>query len=401
MTPKQQKQITIIALILSALFIFSLAGRREGSMPVVNQTVRLAGPVLATAVATTETLPVEISSIVAPETPAAEINATSVTATEPSLSEQLYLKFFLLIRQYKEDDAIVVLREILKNNPNDLRAQGLLSDLYYKKDRLSEAILIWEKIVHDDPLNQPVRALLEKGRQELKAHELFTHETTRHFTIKFEGAENRNLYRDVLENLEEAYREVGRALSFYPAEEVIVFLYTNQQFFDVTRAPAWAGGLFDGKIRIPSLGYETQKARLREVIFHEYVHSVVQRMTDSGAVRTENTQRVPIWLNEGLAQYLEPSDKKKNINARLTKTGLIPLSQLHHSFMGLNASQAAIAYDESLSAVSFLIDEFGLWRLKRLLEELGQNGNIDEAMRSTLLISYEQFQLRWQSSLQH
>jgi tetratricopeptide (TPR) repeat protein len=321
-----------------------------------------------------------------------------------SSSEQLYHKLFLLIREHKEEDAMKVLRKIVQQTPNDLRAHTLLAELYYKKDELPQAISHWEKIVHEYPTHQQARTLLEKARQEMKAHESFRHEMTRHFTIKFEGSENRHLYRTVLESLEEAYRDVGRALSFYPPEEVIVFLYTNQQFFDVTRAPTWSGGLFDGKIRIPARGYENQTDRLRDILFHEYVHAVVHRMTDSGTDQSGNTARVPIWLHEGVAQYFEPSDKRSRVNARLVAwahgNGLIPLSQLHGSFMGLNGPQATIAYDESLSAVSFLVDQFGVWRLKRLLEELAQNGDMDEAMRNTLLISYEQFQLRWKSRIE-
>ena len=162
-----------------------------------------------------------------------------------------------------------------------------------------------------------------------------------------------------MDTLEEAYGEVGRAILFYPTEEILVFLYTDQQFFDVTRAPAWAGGLFDGKIRIPTKGSETQINRLRVILFHEYVHAAIHQMTRQGGQQAA----VPTWLHEGVAQYFESSGRRggrpveDSMKAWIKQggiTGIIPLSQLHGSFMGANHPDAArLIYDESLSAVHF------------------------------------------------
>jgi hypothetical protein len=248
--------------------------------------------------------------------------------------------------------------------------------------------------------------LLEKAEREQKTQTAFVHESTRHFTIKFEGAESRSLYKIVLDTLEEAYGEVGRALLFYPTEEILVFLYTDQQFFDVTRAPAWSGGLFDGKIRIPTKGSETETDRLRTILFHEYVHAAIHQMTMQGG----RPAAVPTWLHEGVAQYFESSGARggRNVDGRLkpwvkqggTK-GLVPLSQLHGSLMGVNHPDAVrLIYDESLSAVQFLVNRFGMWRLKMLLEDIGTKQNLDEAMQSALLVSYAQFQSKWEESLQ-
>jgi tetratricopeptide (TPR) repeat protein len=319
--------------------------------------------------------------------------------------DSFYNEVSLLARQGKESEAIKMLNQRIESHPKDLNAYNLLGTLYYQKDQLPDAILAWKKVIDADPANKVVLANLEKATREMEVHSGFTHEMTRHFTIKFEGAENRYLYQTVLGILEEAYGEVGRALRFYPDQEVIVFLYTNQQFFDVTRAPAWSGGIFDGKIRLPSKGFENQMDRLRATLVHEYVHAVVHQMTHQEAGVGKGGVDVPTWLHEGIAQYLESVRDINSVNSRL-KLGMkggelwAALPLLHGSFMGFNNIQAAIAYDESLSAVAFLVDEFGIWRLKMLLEELARQGNMDEAMRSALLISYDQFQSRWHASLE-
>ena len=317
----------------------------------------------------------------------------------------LYEKVTLLLRQQKEGDAIRVLNEIIQMVPSDLQAHTLLGDLYYKRDQVDKAIFVWEKMLKNDPANERIQFLLEKARRERDTQTKFVHESTRHFTIKFEGAESRSLYKTVLDILEEAYGEVGRALLFYPTEEIIVFLYTDQQFFDVTRAPAWTGGIFDGKIRIPTKGSETRLPVLRRILFHEYVHAMLHQMRKGGTSRVGEFP-IPTWLNEGVAQYFEPESRERTreLNARLQPwiklDGIVPLSQLHGSFLGVNDPRiAALIYDESLSAVSFLVGRFGIWRLKMLLEDLPTKQNLDEAMQSALLVSYENFQSNWEDAL--
>ncbi len=324
-------------------------------------------------------------------------------AANSSPDETPYDKVSRLIASRKNSEAIKTLNEMIKISPNDNRAYGLLGDLYYKQDQLPEAISAWKKILEKEPSNERIKSALEKAQREQVAHKAFTHESTRHFTIKFEGAENRSLYKFVLDTLEGAYGEVGRALLFYPTEEVIVFLYMDQDFFDVTRAPSWSGGLFDGKIRIPTKGFETKTDQLRKTLFHEYVHAVIHQMTDRGVSKNA----VPVWLNEGVAQYFEPFGNRsegrgvlKSLLKQKGKDGVIPLSQLQGSFMGIGDPIAVqLAYDESLSAVQFLVGRFGMWRLKMLIEDLAVKQDIDAAMQSALLTSFADFASQWEDGL--
>jgi len=318
-----------------------------------------------------------------------------------SLNQKLYEKLSTLTRQNRDEEAIEILQKIIKQDPNDLRAYTLLGELYYQNDRLSQAIEAWEKVLEADPFNEGIKTMLGKAQRERRTHGEFTHEVTRHFRIKFEGSENRDLYKTVLDTLEEAYNEVGKTLSYYPDHEIIVFLYTEQQFFDVTRAPAWTGGIFDGKIRIPARGYEDHLGRLRQILFHEYAHAVIHQMTGQGVsgVDRKVDSGVPTWLHEGIAQYMEPDGTQDSVDPRLekwVKQGVfLELSRLQGSFLGFNTQLAGLAYDESLSAVKFLIDEFGPYSAQRLLTALAHQKTMDEAMRDAIFISYEEFQTRW------
>ncbi len=319
--------------------------------------------------------------------------------------QKLYEKVSTLTHQNRDEEAIEILQKMIKQDPNDLRAYTLLGELHYQNDRLPQAIEAWEKVLEIDPFNEGLKAMLAKAQRERKAHSEFTHEVTRHFRIKFEGSENRDLYKTVLDTLEEAYNEVGKVLSFYPDHEIIVFLYTEQQFFDVTRAPAWSGGIFDGKIRVPAKGYEDYLGRLRQILFHEYTHAAIHQMTQPGAskVGRKMASGVPTWLHEGIAQYMEPDGMQENVDLRLekwVKQGVfLDLWRLQGSFLGFNTQLAGLAYDESLSAVKFMIDEFSPYSVQKLLTALAQQKDMDEAMREAIFISYEEFQTRWEEHL--
>ncbi len=279
-------------------------------------------------------------------------------------------------------------------DPKSPLAYQYLGELAYRKDDLEGAASFWGKAVELDPANEDLRARLERIRKEHKTEKDFNRDVTSHFLAKYEGREKIEAGKIVLRILEDAYGEVGKGLSYYPDHEIQVILYSNQQFQEVTDAPGWSGGVYDGKIRIPIGGIEQETPGLRRILYHEYTHAVVRSITP----------RCPTWLNEGLAQYFEGRDidpRQKELLSRIATAGKLPaLSSLEGSFMGLNGSQAQLAYLMSLSSVKYLIDSFGLYRAKSVLEELGSGADSGKAINNGLTISYEDFDRGWKRSLE-
>jgi tetratricopeptide (TPR) repeat protein len=278
--------------------------------------------------------------------------------------------------------------------PKEATAYQVLGELYYRKDDLETAVSYWEKAAVLNPSNAALRTRLERVRKEQRAEKDFNRDVTSHFLIKYEGREKIEAGRIVLRVLEDAYGVVGRALSYYPDREIQVILYSGQQFQEVTDAPGWSGGIFDGKIRMPVGGIEEETAGLKRLLYHEYTHAVVHAIT----------LRVPTWLNEGLAQYFEGREidgRERELLRKIARAGKLPsLANLEGSFMGLSGGQAEHAYLFSLSAVQYMVDSFGMYRVKAVLDGLATGAGVDKAISDNVMLSYEEFERGWKRSLE-
>jgi hypothetical protein len=279
-------------------------------------------------------------------------------------------------------------------NPDAALTYQFLGEIYYRKDDLETAAQYWEKAVERDASNTALRTRLDRIRREHNAEKDFNRDVTSHFLIKYEGREKIEAGRIILRILEDAYGELGRALSYYPDQEIQVILYSGQQFKEVTDAPGWIGGVFDGKIRLPVGGIETESPGLRKLLYHEYTHAVVRALAP----------RCPTWLNEGLAQYFEGREIGPEFQSglrRMAKEGrLLTLSSLEGSFINLGSVQGPYAYLISLSSVRYMVDSFGMYRVRTILDELGKGANIGKAVSGGIMISYEEFERGWTQSLE-
>lgn len=306
---------------------------------------------------------------------------------------------------HRDDEAIAVLQRATKVDPSNSRVHEFLGELYDRRNDLHRAADSYRQALALSPNNAVVAARVGRLDRERARQDPFVQAVTRHFTIQFDGRENRELSRTALGILEEAYGEVGRTLGYFPAEATTVILYSQQQFQDITRLPQWAGAVFDGKIRVPTDGYESRPEVFRRILYHEYVHAWIHAKTGGAFGRVADLQapRVPVWLHEGLAQYFEPSSSREVGDDRLAgaarRDALIPLSSLEGSFMSFGVDQAAVAYAQSRSVVAYLIDRYGMDRVDRLLDQLADHQPIDAACREAFSMPCDRVQNAWQEAL--
>ncbi len=270
--------------------------------------------------------------------------------------------------------------------PNSADSYAVLGFVQYASDRTRDAIRSWKRSLALRP-DATVQAHLDKAEREMKAEADFTERATSHFTLHYEGHESSEaLRRSILLTLEAAYNDLSQQLGVSPRENISVFLFTDQAFFDVTQAPSWSAALNDGKLRIPIRGLDSVTPDLARVLKHELAHSFINQISHG---------RCPQWLHEGLAQVLEPrtlGGTGRQMARLFAANRQIPLNMLEGSFAQFSSLEAGLAYAESLAAAQYINETYGMSDFHRILERLGDGNSVEVTLRSTIHADYARLQ---------
>jgi tetratricopeptide (TPR) repeat protein len=252
---------------------------------------------------------------------------------------------------------------------------------YYGMNKLDEAVAEWKKALALRP-DAEVKAALEKAERDKKEEESYKENESSHFKLRYNGAAEPALARDVLRTLEGHFAAIESELDFSPPESIGVILYTQQAFEDITRAPAWAGALNDGRIRAPVQGLTAVDAELSRVLKHELTHSFVQQKTHG---------RAPTWIQEGLAQWMEGARSSENAIALAqiyTEGKGLSLGRLEGTWTGMNRDTAQYAYAWALANIEFIVQSGGMSDLERILDKIGSGVSAEQAIREVLRSDY-------------
>lgn len=288
----------------------------------------------------------------------------------------------------RSDAAMSLLKHAIEYDPKFVSAMVLLAQVAYQSADLDLALRTMEKAAALAPADRRIAQQLEQWRKESAVHSSLEEKAGTHFNVLYEGSTDRALGNHVAAVLESAYWRIGQTLSIYPSETLNVILYTNRQFRDITRAPAWAGGGYDGRIRLPVGGALRSPKSLERVVTHEFVHAVI---------RTATSDNVPTWVNEGLASYLEGPDRSWAIQALRAAPERIRIEDLANGFDEFDGETALVAYAESLVAGQLLCERLGT-NLGTFLQMLGSGHSVDQAL-STHNVQPDAFYAEWKKRI--
>jgi len=308
----------------------------------------------------------------------------SVAATQRPAEPMVWLgagvAAYMLGRDAVAETSLVA---ALRLNPRLIEAALLLGDLQYRGGRLREAIVTYETAAKQSPKARGLNEKLEAWRREAGFADRLYESRGAHFRVLFDGPKDDALARRAVEMLEAAYWRVGDKLTAYPPQTITVVLYTLQQFRDVTRAPEWAGGVYDGRIHIAVGGALERLDELENMLAHEFTHAVVAML---------GGRNVPQWLNEGLATALEPGGDEWARDVLQANAVRLPLPDLHAGFGRLAGAHVHVAYAQSAAAVRRLIELRGPSGIVALLEDLQNGVPFESAFHQRMALRYEEFQ---------
>lgn len=306
-------------------------------------------------------------------------DAAASRKNDPVVSTGAGLAAFML---GQNAEAEAWLERALKIAPQYADASLLLGELHYRAGRVGEAIAIYEAALEHAPGERAFEEKLGQWKKDARLRAGSYESRGAHFTVLFQGPADEMMARRAVEMLEAAYWRIGAAMTTYPAHALTVVLYTQEQFRDVTRSPAWAAGVYDGTIRVPVRGALEQPDELERVLAHEFVHAVVATLGGRNA---------PVWLNEGLAGTFEPGGGADEAVLARAETRL-PLTRLERSFAGLSPDEAQSAYARSALAVRKMVQLRGAPAVVTLLQDLGRGVPFGSAFYQRIAMRYEDFQ---------
>jgi hypothetical protein len=200
----------------------------------------------------------------------------------------------------------------------------------------------------------------------------------------------------------------SRALSQLAAESgvslerpVKIFVYSDLDEFrsaSYRGGYEWVGGTFyplEGVILIFAPPNQQGADIARRAIPHELTHAVVHQVTDNPF------GDVPQWLNEGLASRSEPAfspDQADALAKALAADKLLSLRAISGSFP-VDPDEALLAYAESYSAVTFLLDQYGRTGVSQLLQAYREGVTHDEGLQRALGVDMAELDRQWRAWL--
>ncbi|MBN2366321.1 MAG: hypothetical protein JXL67_09135 [Calditrichaeota bacterium] len=216
------------------------------------------------------------------------------------------------------------------------------------------------------------------------------------FRIKYgQGAEK--ITRNIISILEIAVPEYEKFYGTDLEREVVIFLPSSLLDFHplvFDQLPEWSNGVFvpdRNQIILKKPQWYSTDQNFTQVLRHELSHVYFHRMFANS--------EVPLWFNEGLAEYLsgtalDISNGLKISNAMFAGQ-LILLSHVD-SLQDFSWNRAQLAYLQSLSAVIFLekrLNQLGIsWQ--DFFESVRRNG-FEQALKNSLGMDPIDFEIKW------
>jgi hypothetical protein len=253
-------------------------------------------------------------------------------------------------------------RDALSLDAANAEALAGLGFALHRQDRDREAAeaLRAALAIRDTP---PVRALLAKVEKGLSSERGMTEQRISHFNVRYDGDTHEDVGREILRLLERHFATLVITFDYQPEAVLPVILFSRQQYFDASGAPAWSGGAYDssdGRIRIPIGGLTASlTSDIDNVLVHEVTHAFIADRSRGAAPRE---------LHEGLAQYME--------GKRLAS--LLRADQLRTLADGQGQGVGAY-YLLALSFAEYLMAQRGQGGINDLLRVMGETGNADAA----------------------
>jgi len=201
---------------------------------------------------------------------------------------------------------------------------------------------------------------------------------------------------------EKSLASIENLLNYKMEKRVPIIIYNSKNEFQQTNIigqymPEGIGGvteLYKNRVVIPYLGDLKQ---FEHVIHHELVHAVLNNMFMGGtfqtAVSTNSVREIPIWMNEGLAEF-------ESIGGLDTPTDMFMRDlTISEKLMDLDRISGYFAYRAGQAFYWYIAKKYGKKRVGELVNKFKIIPRLDQAFKSTFNKDLESFSEEWKKAL--
>ena len=223
---------------------------------------------------------------------------------------------------------------------------------------------------------------------------------TPHFDIYYYG-DQQDLAEFAAEVAEESYEQISIHLRWDLKRRVSIMVYNSHNEFQQTNVVGsymreGIGGvteLFKNRVVFP---FEGNYEQFRHVIHHELVHALINDMVYGGrmqnVVSSRTKIRVPIWSNEGLAEYLSSNwDTKADM--------IIRDIAVHERMPSVQELNYFMAYKGGQSLWRFIAGKYGREKIGDVFRSMKRMQNAEKGYESALGMNYKDLTKKWHKYL--
>ncbi|MBN1464880.1 hypothetical protein JXA02_03910, partial [candidate division KSB1 bacterium] len=193
-----------------------------------------------------------------------------------------------------------------------------------------------------------------------------------------------------------AYEEISFDLQLDRADSFQIFIMPTRKSFRESlqgRLPSWTGAFANPSVNmmvIKSPRWSPDDS-FAATLVHEFFHLLIHQHVGA--------RELPRWLDEGLAIFYSREERWKKattLSKALTTGSLIPLSEIDF-VLEYHQAKADLAYQQSLSAVEYLLRTYDSDGLRQIIGGIKGGQNLDSCFRSATGSSYAEFEMEWQN----
>jgi len=220
------------------------------------------------------------------------------------------------------------------------------------------------------------------------------------FDVYFYG-DDTHLAEFTAEVAEDAHEQISKHLRWTLKKRVSIIVYYSHNDFQQTNV-IWQymqegiGGvteLFKNRVVLP---FEGDYEQFRHVIHHELVHALLNDMIYDGNIQSiiagRVKLRIPLWVNEGLAEYLSMNWETK---ADMTMRDL----SINEKMPTVKELESYMAYKGGQSVWRFIAEKYGREKIGEIINAMKMTQNAEKGFERALGMDYEDLTKQWHKYL--